>query len=160
MISFAPLTPPDRSKFEEMGVEEMIRSLFDNGSVFAACSPMEGRFLSTAVLYRGVMDDKPLADAAHTQVQTVRQTLYEQSGDYMLTVKKNQKDLYETLATLFTEQRFSPSTHPADPRPEPGEQPGTTRNPSLRLPGSDSAEGGLPRGPDRRAAAAAGPAQG
>jgi hypothetical protein len=64
MLSFAPLTPPDRSKFEEMGVEEMIRSLFDNGSVFAACSPMEGRFLSTAVLYRGVMDDKPLADAA------------------------------------------------------------------------------------------------
>lgn len=64
MLAFAPLTPPDRSKFEEMGVEEMIRSLFDNESVFAACSPMEGRFLSTAVLYRGVMDDKPLADAA------------------------------------------------------------------------------------------------
>ena len=107
-----------------------------------------------------IVDKILLADAAHTQVQTVRQTLYEQGGDYMLTVKKNQKDLYETLATLFTEQRFSPSTHPADPRPEPGEQPGTTRNPSLRLPGSDSAEGGLPRGPDRRAAAAAGPAQG
>ena len=64
MISFAPLTPPDRSKFEEMGIEEMIRSLFDNDSVFAACSPMEGRFLSTAVLYRGVMEDKPQADAA------------------------------------------------------------------------------------------------
>jgi hypothetical protein len=45
MCAFAPLTPPDRSKFEEMGVEDMIRSLFDNGSVFAACSPMEGRFL-------------------------------------------------------------------------------------------------------------------
>lgn len=64
MCAFAPLTPPDRSKFEEMGIEEMIKSLFDNGSVFAACSPMEGRFLSTAVLYRGIMDDKPQADAA------------------------------------------------------------------------------------------------
>ena len=64
MISFAPLTPPDRSKFEEMGIEDMIKSLFDNDSVFAACSPMEGRFLSTAVLYRGVMEDKPQADAA------------------------------------------------------------------------------------------------
>ncbi len=64
MCAFAPLTPPDRSKFEEMGIEDMIKSLFDNGSVFAACSPMEGRFLSTAVLYRGIMDDKPLADAA------------------------------------------------------------------------------------------------
>ena len=28
MLSFAPLTPPDRSKFEEMGIEEMIRGLF------------------------------------------------------------------------------------------------------------------------------------
>ena len=64
MCSFAPLTPPDRSKFEELGIEEMIKSLFDNGSVFAACSPMEGRFLSTAVLYRGIMDDKPQADSA------------------------------------------------------------------------------------------------
>lgn len=64
MCAFAPLTPPDRSKFEEMGIEDMIKSLFDNGSVFAACSPMEGRFLSTAVLYRGIMEDKPLADAS------------------------------------------------------------------------------------------------
>ncbi|MBL9113610.1 MAG: tubulin beta chain [Verrucomicrobiaceae bacterium] len=64
MLSFAPLTPPDRSKFEEMGIEEMIRSLFQNESVFAACHPMEGRFLSTAVLYRGIMEDKPQADAA------------------------------------------------------------------------------------------------
>lgn len=64
MCAFAPLTQPERSKFEEPGVEDMIRSLFDNGSVFAACAPMEGRFLSTAVLYRGVMDDKPQADTA------------------------------------------------------------------------------------------------
>jgi hypothetical protein len=47
-----------------MSIEDMIKSLFDNGSVFAACSPMEGRFLSTAVLYRGIMEDKPLADAS------------------------------------------------------------------------------------------------
>jgi len=64
MCAFAPLTPPDRSKFEELGLEDMIQSLFDNESVFAECSPMEGRFLSTAVLYRGVMEDKPQADAA------------------------------------------------------------------------------------------------
>ena len=64
MCAFAPLTPPERSKFEEMNVEDMIRGLFANDSVFAACSPMEGRFLSTAVLYRGIMDDKPQADAA------------------------------------------------------------------------------------------------
>jgi hypothetical protein len=59
-------------------------------------------------------------------VQTVRQILYEQGGDYLLTVKENQKGLHDTLATLLTEQRFSPSTHLQHPCHEPGEQPGTT----------------------------------
>ena len=72
MCAFAPLTPPDRSKFEEMNVEDMIRSLFANDSVFAACSPMEGRFLSTAVLYRGIMEDKPQADAS---LAAIKETL-------------------------------------------------------------------------------------
>ncbi len=67
-----------------------------------------------------------LADAAHTQVATVRQTLYDQGGDYLLTVKQNQKELFETLATLFTEQPFSPSAHPAHACPAPGAQSGTT----------------------------------
>jgi predicted transposase YbfD/YdcC len=66
-----------------------------------------------------------LADAAHTQVQTVRQTLYDQGGDYLLTVKPNQKNLFKTLAGLFTEQPFSPSTHAAHARPAPGAQSGT-----------------------------------
>ncbi len=86
-----------------------------------------------------------LADAAHTQVETVRQTLYDQGGDYLLTVKENQKGLFQTLATLLTEQRFSPSTHPAHPCPEPGEQPGAARNPSVGLPGNDPAAGELSR---------------
>ena len=89
-----------------------------------------------------------LADAAHTQVETVRQTLYDQGGDYLLTVKENQKTLFATLATLLTEQRFSPSAHPAHPCPEPGEQPGTTRDPSVGLPGSHSATSGLSRSPN------------
>jgi predicted transposase YbfD/YdcC len=73
-----------------------------------------------------VVDKIVLADAAHTQVETAQQILYEQGGDYLLTVKKNQLGLFETLSTLFTEQRFSPSAHSAHPRPDPGEQPGTT----------------------------------
>lgn len=71
-----------------------------------------------------VVDKIVLADAAHTQVLIVKQTLYEQGGDYLLTVKGNQKGLFDTLATLFIEQRFSPSAHPAHPRDEPGAQPG------------------------------------
>jgi len=69
-----------------------------------------------------VVDKIVLADAAHTQVATVRQILYEQGGDYLLTVKENQKGLFETLETLFTEQRFSPSTHAEHARDESGEQ--------------------------------------
>jgi predicted transposase YbfD/YdcC len=101
-----------------------------------------------------------LADAAHTQVETVRQTLYDQGGDYLLTVKENQKGLFATLSTLLTEQRFSPSAHPAHPRPEPGEQPGAARDPSVGLPGSHSATSGLSRSSNHRPAPPTGPAQG
>jgi hypothetical protein len=59
-----------------------------------------------------------LADALHTQVQTVQQTLYKQGGDYLLTVTKNQPGLFDTLSTLFNEQRFSPSGDGAHPRPD------------------------------------------
>jgi predicted transposase YbfD/YdcC len=99
-----------------------------------------------------VVDKIVLADAAHTQVETVKQILYEQGGDYLLTVKKNQKDLFKTLETLFTEQPFSPSTHRAHPHPEPGAQSGTTRDSSVGLPGYHPSEGGLSRSPDHRAA--------
>ena len=69
MCAFAPLTPPDRSKFEDTEVVDMTRSLFDNDSLFAACSPMEGRFLSTAVLYRGLMDDRSQIDASLAEIK-------------------------------------------------------------------------------------------
>ena len=72
-----------------------------------------------------VVDKILLADAAHTQVATVQQILYEQGGDYLLTVKENQKNLFETLATLLTPQRFSPSANGAHPCPDPRAQPGT-----------------------------------
>ncbi len=62
--SFAPLTPPEQSKFEEISVDNMINALFSDESFFAACNPSKGRYMAAAVLYRGVMDDKPQADAA------------------------------------------------------------------------------------------------
>jgi len=103
-----------------------------------------------------LVDKIVLADAAHTQVEHAQQILYEQGGEYLLTVKKNQKGLFETLSTLFTEQRFSPSAHPGHPRHDSGEQPGTTRNPGLGLPGGQPAAGGLSRSSGHRAAAAPG----
>jgi predicted transposase YbfD/YdcC len=57
-----------------------------------------------------------LADALHTQLETAQQILFEGGGDYALTVKENQKELVQTLATLLTPGKFSPSAHDADPR--------------------------------------------
>jgi hypothetical protein len=64
-----------------------------------------------------------LTDALHTQTETARQILYEGGGDYLMTVKGNQKTLQETLATLFEKQGFSPSAHGAHPGAETGAQP-------------------------------------
>jgi predicted transposase YbfD/YdcC len=107
-----------------------------------------------------LVDKIVLADAAHTQVETAGQILYEQGGEYLLTVKKNQKGLFETLETLFSEQRFSPSAHPAHPCDDPRAQPGPTRNPSAGLPGGQPPAGGLSRSAEHRPAAAAGSTQG
>jgi hypothetical protein len=64
-----------------------------------------------------------LGDALHTQTETAQQILYEQGGDYLLTVKANQLTLQTTLASLFDPQAFSPSAHSADPSDEAGAQP-------------------------------------
>lgn len=65
-----------------------------------------------------------LADALHTQTETVQQVGFEGGGDYVMTVKHNQKEPVQTLATWLTEGTFSPSAHPKDPRLHPGTQPG------------------------------------
>lgn len=59
-----------------------------------------------------------LADALHTQIQTAQQILFDGGGDYALTVKDNQKELVQTLATLLTPGKFSPSAHAAHPSPD------------------------------------------
>ena len=102
-----------------------------------------------------LVDKIVLADAAHTQVAQARQILYDQGGDYLLTVKKNQKDLFATLETLCADQPFSPSTHPAHPGHDARAQPRPLRNPHPRLPGGLAPAGRLPGGADHRPAAAA-----
>ena len=70
-----------------------------------------------------------LADAAHTHTQTAKTVLFEGGGDFLLTVKENQKQLCHTLATLLQEQSFSPSAHGDHSSLHPGTQPGTPGNP-------------------------------
>jgi hypothetical protein len=50
-----------------------------------------------------------VADALHTQQETARQIIFEGGGDYVLTVKGNQKCLQETMSELLAEPPFPPS---------------------------------------------------
>jgi hypothetical protein len=87
-----------------------------------------------------------LADAAHTQVETAQQVLFEGGGDYALTVKENQKELVQTLATLLTPGKFSPSAHDADPRLDPRAQPQPPGDPAAGVPRGQPRTGRFPRG--------------
>jgi hypothetical protein len=98
-----------------------------------------------------------LADAAHTQVETVQQILYEGGADYLLTVKANQKDLFNTLETLLTPQRFSPCPERAHACPDPRVEPGPGRNPGAGLPGNHPGPSGLSGSPHDRSAQTARP---
>lgn len=97
-----------------------------------------------------------IADAAHTQVETARQILYEQGGEYVLTAKANQKELVRTLETLFTQRPFSPSAHGAHPRGEAGTQSRAGGNSGARRAGGDARDGGFSGRAERGAPAAAG----
>jgi hypothetical protein len=63
-----------------------------------------------------------LADAIHTQIETAQQILFEGGGDYAMTVKDNQKELVQTLATLLRPGKFSPSAHAKDSGADAGTQ--------------------------------------
>jgi hypothetical protein len=85
-----------------------------------------------------------LADALHTQVQTGQQILFEQGGDYLLTVKANQPSLQATLQKLFEPQAFSPSDHAAHPGAAARAQSEQIGNSFSAVSGSDSQPGGVP----------------
>jgi hypothetical protein len=103
----------------------------------------QGRWLGSAVVPEGTneipvartllarldLNSKlTLADAAHTQTETAKTVLFKGGGDFLMTVKANQKELCQSLATLLQEQIFSPSAHGANPGLHPGTQPGTPGN--------------------------------
>src|SRR5256886_6933344 len=79
-----------------------------------------------------------LADAIHTQIEPAQQILFEGGGDYALTVKENQKELVQALATLLTPGKFSPSGHDADPRADAGTQSEPAGNPGAGMPRGDA----------------------
>jgi hypothetical protein len=100
-----------------------------------------------------------LADALHTQVETAQQILYEQGGDYLLTVKANQPTLHTTLKNLLVKQDFSPSAHSADPCDEAGAQPQPAGDSLAGVSGSHPQPGGFPGRPLGGPPGDTGPAQ-
>lgn len=100
-----------------------------------------------------------LADALHTQVETVQQILFEGGGDYVLTVKGNQKELVQTLATLLTPGKFSPSTHGEDARADTRSQSEPAGNSAPGMPGGHPGASEFSRRATDCAAAAASAAQ-
>ncbi len=58
-----------------------------------------------------------LADALHTQDETARQIIHHQGGDDLLTVKKNQPTLYETLELNHCPPPLTGVRRPSELRP-------------------------------------------
>jgi len=80
-------------------------------------------------------------DALHTQTETARVLVMEHGADYILTVKKNQPTLHETLRSFLdtpAPQFFFPKTGQSQPKsskppaPAPIERPGPTRHQAAR----------------------------
>src|SRR2546425_284493 len=107
---------------------ELVSAVDGNGRWLGTVPVQEGSNEIPAareLLSKVPVDNKTaLADALHTQMETAQQILFEGGGDYALTVKDNQKELVQSLATLLTPGRFSPSAHAPDPSPHPRTQSG------------------------------------
>lgn len=96
---------------------------------------------------QNLIDKTVIGDALHTQQETAQQILYEQGGDYLLTVKANQKTLQETLQRLFAKQAFSPSANGADLGGQTGAQPRPVGDSSPAMSRSDSGPSRFSGGP-------------
>lgn len=95
------------------------------------------------LLQQDLLGKITVADAIHTQDETARLILYEKGGDYLLTVKRNQPTVHDTLQSLFKKQAFSPCPHGAHSRDEAGAQPGPTGDSLPGVPGSHAQSGGV-----------------
>ena len=69
-----------------------------------------------ALLDRQELEGKLVVlDALHTQDLTAQKIVFEKGADYVMTVKKNQETLYNTLEKKLTPGPFSPSAQGRDP---------------------------------------------
>jgi predicted transposase YbfD/YdcC len=117
------------------------------GSVVTAAKSNEIPAARQLLRPQNLIGKTVIGDALHTQTETAQQILYEQGGDYLLTVKANQKTLQETLQNLFAQQALSPSAHGADLHGEAGTQPRPLGDSGPAMSGSDPGPSGLSGSP-------------
>lgn len=55
---FAPLTSRGAQQYRSLSVSDISQQLFDAKTMFAACDPRQGRFLTVACIFRGRMSVK------------------------------------------------------------------------------------------------------
>jgi predicted transposase YbfD/YdcC len=113
------------------------------GSVMTDCKSNEIPAGRQLLRQQDLLGKIVVADALHTQEETARQILYEQGGDYLLTVKANQLTVQKTLESLFSKQAFSPTTHAADSSDEAGTQPRAAGDPLPGVHGSHPQPSGV-----------------
>jgi hypothetical protein len=113
------------------------------GGVITSCKSTE--VTAARPLLRGLdlAGKTVLTDALHTNEETAQQILFEQGGDYVMTVKGNQPTLQKTLETLFANQGFSPTAQLAQASDPPAGQPGPGGDTLVGLSGSHPQPGGL-----------------
>jgi hypothetical protein len=114
------------------------------GSVVTEAKSNEIPAARRLLLQQDLVGKIVLADALHTQAETAQQILHQQGGDFLLTVKRNQPTVHETLESLFAQRAFPPSAHAADTGAAAGTQPRAAGDPLADLPGSHPKSGGLP----------------
>lgn len=119
--SHNPLVVVDGKKLRHGGVE-IVNAVDGQGRFLgSAITPDKTNEIPVARELLGRLDlgnKIVLTDALHTNEETAHQILYEQGGDFLMTVKGNQPTLQKTCEKLFEEQRFSPSADGEDPRLE------------------------------------------
>jgi tubulin beta len=57
---FAPLTSRGSQDFRALTVSELTQQMFDSKNMLAACNPLNGRYLTVAAIFRGIMSMKEI----------------------------------------------------------------------------------------------------
>lgn len=55
MPGFAPLTAKGSQSYRALTVPELIQQMFDAKNMMTACDPRHGRYLTVAVIFRGIV---------------------------------------------------------------------------------------------------------